>query len=403
MKTKVSVRNIVLVVLIFAIALIALRLAIAPGVPVQYAAVPTRDVLVSILANGRIAGSRVVPLSMVRGGIVETIKASEGATVEPGDTLLTVESSDERNVVQRQKTALDVARVNIEKLSGSDLQKAGQQLAQAQSQEENAGARLERLRSLLAQGAVAQQEVDNARKEYDIAVSQVSIAQNAIDALLTTEQRMLQLQITQARTALREAEIGLARSILRAPVRGKVVRIHINRGQLVTPGLQVVSILPADTTTHVELQVDESEITRVRVGQRALVSIPSQPESTFEATVGDIVPIIDASRGTATVKLTLAALRDNLLPDLTVSAQVIIDTILSAFVVEQRFVSFARSEASVFVLRRGKAYNQPVRVRDAGGGLFVIDEGLAAGDTVLSAPSLRNGEKVSLSKKKEQS
>lgn len=145
-----------------------------------------------------------------------------------------------------------------------------------------------------------------------------------------------------------------------------------------------------------ELQVDESEIARVRTGQRALVSLPSAPEIVHEALVRDIVPIIDAARGTATVQLSIGDQSARFFPDQTVSAQIVTDTIPGGIVLEQRFVSSGATPQSAMVLAKGRAVLREVTTRDAGGGKLLVLSGISAGDTVLFAATLKQGDKVQL-------
>jgi multidrug efflux pump subunit AcrA (membrane-fusion protein) len=383
-----------IVVVVVVVAAVLLWRNLSSGATAAFTVVQPSDVLQTVLANGRVAGNRVVPLSMQRSGVVARIPAREGTMVRMGDTLLVLENNDYLNDISRQRAAVELAQVQILKLGGSDLLQAREQRRQAQVTAEDAERRLKRLETLLAEGAVARQDVDAARKEYDLSISQLSISQSKEETLTSTEQRQLQLQYAQARSALVDAQIALSRSVLQAPEDGKVLRMHVNRGQLVTVGAVAASFLPADTTTHIEIQVDESEIGRIRAGQRAIVALPSAPESTFEATVRDIVPIVDATKGTATVQLSLTELRERLLPDQTVTAQIVIDTIRNALVLEQRFITFSGAKASVAVLRGGKAMLAPVAVARAGGAKFVVESGLSAGDTALFAATLNDGQRV---------
>jgi hypothetical protein len=86
-----------------------------------------------------------------------------------------------------------------------------------------------------------------------------------------------------------------------------------------------------------------------------------------------------------------------LLPDQTVTAEIVVDSIVNALPVEQRFLRFSTA-TTAFLLRKGAAHEVRVVAREAGAGTYVVDSGLVAGDTVLLAPKLAEGVKVRLSK-----
>lgn len=125
----------------------------------------------------------------------------------------------------------------------------------------------------------------------------------------------------QAKVQLSDAEITLSRTVLRAPEAGQVIKIDAKRGPLVLPGTTAIYFLPADTILHVEVQVDESDVGKIKSGQNALVT-PTGSDKRFDASVQNIVPLVDASRGTATVNLGVSGEDDAFLPDLSALSNV---------------------------------------------------------------------------------
>ena len=377
------------------VALVAIGALLRPKATlVEMAVIRPQQALKTILANGKIAGSRVVALSFQRAGLVARVVAREGSVLEAGDTIVVLDNQEERNAVLQRRNALETARLTLQKLGGTDSVQTEASLVQAQAAEEQAHATYQRLSTLLTQGAAAQADVDKSKNDLDVAVSRTRSASAALDALRTTGRALSQVQVSQAQAALDESLIALGRTVIRAPEDGRVVSRAVNGGESVLPGSLVVSYLPGDTTTHVEILVDEGEVAGVQAGQKALVGIPSMPSKAFDATVRDILPAIDASRGTATVQLTMDQPPDGLLPDQTVSAQIITGSIDNALIVEQRFITFAKSGDAVFALVGRKAVRRAVTVTDLGNGRFMANTGLNVGDTVVVAPGLKDGMRV---------
>jgi len=362
----------------------------------SYVVLEEKDALETVLANGRVAGRKITTLAFSKGGALARVMARDGMRVQRGDTLAMLDDRAERAVIAQRRSALSIAGDSREKLATTDAVQAREMFAQALRKEEEAKKHLERISTLYSSGGVSAAELESARQAHELAVSQTAVAKSNLDALATTQSRMLDAQTEQARALLTQAEIELAKCFLRAPEDGKVLELKASAGEFVAAGQTVCSFLPFDTTTHVELLVDENEVSSIRIGQRAVVGVYGDGNGSMEAVVRDILPVIDPARGTATVQLALAAPQPQLFPDQAVSAQIIIGAIPAALVVEQRFLKFTDSGARVFVLRRGRALETAVSVRDLGNGTFLAGSGLAAGDTLLLAPKLSNGDRVKL-------
>jgi HlyD family secretion protein len=382
--------------IVIALLLLALLFSPKKAVDAIYTIVQKRDALETVLGNGRIAGSRVMSLSFIASGIVKKIPVAEGANVRIGDTLVILDNSEQRNMIEQRKNAVVSARINLQKLATSDASQAQEQLKQAASRESLAKTNFERSKSLADSGAFTKADLDKARQDYEMAVSQRKITEEALALVGGKQRQLLQSQFDQASAVLREALLSLARTVLLAPENGRVVKLLVAAGETVSPGAPVLSFLESDTTTHVELLVDETEIGKIKVGQKALVSVASHPDQVYNGRVRDIVPLIDASRGTATVQLVLDTVLNNILPDQTVSAQIIVGSVPNAILIEQKYLGFSKDIASVFVVQKKRAVKKTVSVKDAGNGYFIVVSGLSAGDTIVSSPLLKNGERVKL-------
>jgi hypothetical protein len=110
--------------------------------------------------------------------------------------------------------------------------------------------------------------------------------------------------------------------------------------------------------------------------------------------VDRVAPIVDTQRGTFTVRLALSEARAELLPESSVSVQVVVGEVAGALLLEQRFLVVEDGASSVFVEDGGRTRRRAVSARDMGSGLFRIESGLAAGDRVLLPRGLKDGTRV---------
>ncbi|HEY5513940.1 MAG TPA: efflux RND transporter periplasmic adaptor subunit [Geomonas sp.] len=132
---------------------------------------------------------------------------------------------------------------------------------------------LGRNRQLLEQGIIAQSDLDVAQVAYDAA--QMGI-------------RGAQASIVQTRGALKQAETNLHYATIRSPVDGIVVSRNVDVGQTVAASFQTPTLFTIAqdlTKMEIDTSVDESDISRVKVGQPASFTVDAYPEQQFTGSV----------------------------------------------------------------------------------------------------------------------
>ena len=139
---------------------------------------------------------------------------------------------------------------------------------------------------------------------------------------------------------------------------------------------------------QLQIQVDERNLGKVALGQKALASADAYPDKRFAAVVSYINPGIDITRASDEVKLDVADPPAYLRQDMTVSVDIAVAQHDDAFVVPARSVRDALSDAPwAMGVRNGRAYKQPVHIGLRGDTLVEILDGLAQGDAVIPVSS----------------
>lgn len=111
-------------------------------------------------------------------------------------------------------------------------------------------------------------------------------------------------QLDQRQVGLRQAELQLARSRVRAPFTGRIADVRVVRGQHVAPGTELVTVVDLDPI-KVEVQVLESELRFLSEGRRASLSFNAYPGETFIGRVETINPVVDPEMSTGRVTVVL--------------------------------------------------------------------------------------------------
>ena len=362
--------------------------------PVPSITLTAQDAVETVLATGRIAGEKTIPLAFVRPGRIGEELIADGDRVVAGQVLLRQENAREETALARSKTALSVARLNLEKLKTVALRDQEQKVRQARANAAYAEDFLKRQTELFKEKTITTLQFEQARRDRELADAALIAAEGQLKALAGEERTLAELQVAQAENDLRQAEIDLRDTMLRAPLGGQVVEHLAHKGEFVQAGQRVVTFIPATPRTYVEVQVDELNLGKLRPGQKASVTSPAFPGKSYPAAVERIGSIVDSQRGTFTVRIMLDTLEPELLPESSVSVQAVVGEARGVLILEQRFIVREGRAAFVFTPEGGRAKRKAVVVRDLGNGLFGVDAGLKVGEAVLLPRGLKDGAKV---------
>ena len=171
---------------------------------------------------------------------------------------------------------------------------------------------LNRNRELLEQGIISQSDLDVARTAYETALAGVQGAQAVV---------------MQTRGALKQAETNLNYATIRSPVDGTVVSRNVDVGQTVAASFQTPTLFTIAqdlTKMQIETSVDESDISRLQVGQVASFTVDAYPERQFEGAVVQIrnAPVVTQNVVTYVVVIGVGNKEMELKPGMTANVSV---------------------------------------------------------------------------------
>ncbi len=402
----------------------------SPGVIVTAEAVKSRDLQAIVSASGKIQAKRFVNMSAVQMGRVTRLAVEEGDRVKAGQFLLQIDPNILRGSVQRGEAAVAGAR--------SGLEQARVGVATAEANLSLARDQVKRQRELWKEGLTTREALDQAESLLQVRETELEARQSEVQS----REHMIQ----QETASLSTSRYNLDQVTLSAPFDGIVTRRNIEEGENVVvgtmnnAGTQLLTV--ADMSVIVaEVEVVETEIPTVKLGQPAKVTIDAMPGQTFTGKVTEIgnSPLqttaqTQAGQQATNFKVTvqidgqIAEAR----PGFTCSAEITTATRTQALSVPiqamavrdlvydkqgnivrppkddkkkrastpEPTVSAAELEPGqtrketegVFVLRDGAAVFIPVKTGIAGDKYFEVLSGLKAGDEVITGPfnSVRN-------------
>ncbi len=360
------------------------------GKPVAAYEVARSDLVQSVVASGRIVTPQRVAVGAVTTGRVTRIPVSEGQSVKRGDVLIELEDFDERAAVEQARAAVAQAEAKIRQLRELGLPAAQQSLVQAEAQAIQARRQYERSRELKEKGFVSQAALDDARRNLDVAESQLRAARLQVRSQgpAGSESAMAQTALAQVQANLGVAQARLDETVIRAPVDGILIGRAVEPGNVVQPGRELMALAPAGET-QIVVQIDEKQLSQLRLGQKALASADAFPRERFEAEVVYINPGIDPQRGSVAVKLRVPKPPDYLRQDMTVSVDIEVARREAAIVVPADAVHDAGGAGPwALVIDGGRAERREVSLGLRGDGRVEVTGGLARGERVVPASNL---------------
>ena len=215
-------------------------------------------------------------------GRLKSVKYAEGQFVRPGEVIAELENSDYWAATEFAKAEVESRRASLAKLiSGARRQE--RELARADLEEKKAIADkqlsdLERQQQLYKGGIVSKETLSRfvqdaavAQAQYDSAMQKFSLIQ---DNPREEDRRIAEAELRMAEAKYEEAKADYRKTFIQSPIGGTVLRVHHRAGESISNS----SMMPDPVVTigdnkilHVRVEVDESDITRVTVGNRAYV------------------------------------------------------------------------------------------------------------------------------------
>jgi HlyD family secretion protein len=320
----------------------------------QTARVTRGQLVARVSATGTLNAVVTVQVGSQVSGQIKELYADFNSQVTKGQVIARIDPAIFQAQVDEAQAQVLAARATVLSQQAmvaktrADLanEQAGVAVAQAQTAKAQVavvdGQRtLDRQRQLLQRQLIAQADVDAAQVASDSDVAQhtaTASQEKAQAALVQSGEAQLKVaaaqlqstaaQVGQYEAALRQAQLNLDHSIIRAPVDGVVIARNVDVGQTVAASLQAPTLflIAQDLTKmQVDTSIDESDVERVRLAQPVTFTVGSMSGRTFSGQVAQVrkAPQVLQNVVTYDVVVSAANLELKLLPGMTANVQII--------------------------------------------------------------------------------
>lgn len=433
MNRKKLLIGLLVVAALGAIAYANLRFKKETGPEITVEKIEQRDLQAVVSASGKIQPKRSVNISAETMGKVVGLSVNEGDTVSQGQFLLQIDPRNLQTAVNAREASLAAARSALEE-TRKTLDNTRLNLKTSQDN-------LRRQTDLFKAGLTTREVFE--RTQDDVKAREADVAR-VLQSITTQETRLKNDEAN-----LETARYDLNKVRIVSPIAGIVTKRNIEEGETVVVGTMnnagTVLLTVADMSViEAEVEVDETDIPTVTIGQIATIKIDAFPDRSFTGKVTEVgnSPITTAGQATRATNFKVVVQLEGTVPDvrpgftctaeittatrqravsvpiqattvreviLDAGGQIVRETVDPAQTSRPRATGpkelkpgQTRKELEgVFIIKDGRAVFTPVKVGIGGDKYFEVLNGLTAGDEVITGPfasvrGLKDGDPVRL-------
>lgn len=406
-------------------------------IAVQSGKAVSQDLAQTVSANGEVKPKKYVNVSSNMMGRIVRMPVKEGDRVRDGDLLVQLESIQSEADVRAAEASLDSAQAEVEGMSAS-IRSAEAAVASAKADITRSEAdllrtkqNLDRYDQMRKEGLISNDAYEKAKADYDIAVASLNSARarlaqaEAQSAQVLKQHDSTVTHIAQQRAGLTRARDQFSKTTIRSPLDGIITYLPVNEGEIAIVGVQnqagtVLMTIADMSVITAEVQVDETDIVNVKIGQEARIKVDALGDKQLMGHVSEVgnsaltrsgaTTTTSAAGGSQEAKdfkvvITLDNPPPQLRPGLSCTATIVTATRQHILTVPIQALTIREFDADadaikadptknkkkiekegVFTLKNGIALFRPVKTGITGTTDIEILEGLSENDDVVTGP-----------------
>lgn len=384
-KRRKHLYLIFILILIIVVGFLYIKGILKPAVQVEVVTVTQiypSQTFTLLNASGYVVAQRKAAVASKVTGRLVSLSVEEGSRVKAGQVIARLENDDVIALRDQAEANLNAARHNLE---------------QAKAELRDATLSFNRNKDLFAEGYVSQTDYDALEARYNKALAAVAAAEATIKA---------------GAAALKNANVAIEYTLIRAPFDAVVLTKNADIGDIVTPigaaaeaKAAVVTIADMNSL-QVEVDVSESNINQVKVGQPCEIQLDALPDSRFRGAVHMIVPTADRTKATVMVKVRFIDNDSRILPEMSAKVALLSRETKD----EERKLLTALSKDAVitrngknfiFLIKDDRVIKTPIIIGKQLGDMTEVISGVKAGDRVVLKPldKIKDGSRIKIPEK----
>ncbi len=290
----------------------------------------TESISESVYASGVVKSKNQYQVYATVNGLIKDILVTEGDIIKKGQPIIGITNTASKLNAENAKLAADFSDLNANTDKLNELKST---IDFAYSKMKNDSNLLVRQNNLWTNKVGSQNDLDQRELAYKNSKSAYESALLRYNSL----QKQLQFEALKSKMNLQISNTIEEDYLIKSETDGKIYSIFKEPGEMVTVQSPVALIGDANEFL-LELQVDEYDITKIKIGQKILVSLDSYKGKTFEARVSKINPSMNERSRSFTIDAKFITKPQLLFPNLTAESNIVIQTKENALTIPRNYL-----------------------------------------------------------------
>ena len=361
----------------------------------EFKSVTRQDVHQKVLATGTVTlkTGAEVKIGARISGQVKSLLVKIGDFIRAGEKVAIIEHEDLISRVARVQADLDAEEAKLNKILAEgplETNKAKAQLEELNVQLKLGKKTLERNLELSKKGFIADSSVDQAEERLEVLKAKINLANQEIKlkgSQLENDSRLAQAMVDRARANLEVEDIQLSYATITAPIDGIVAFISTQEGETVVSSMSAPTFVNLIDLRKLEVTVfvDETDIGRIKVGQKSLFTVDTYSEKFFKGKVREIRPKAVIKDNVVNYEVILDIQKKNiskLRPEMTANVVVTTGTRKNVLTIPKSAVKRKGKKTFTVMQVDGKLVDKSIELGWRDDKVIEVISGLAEGDQV---------------------
>lgn len=289
-----------------------------------------QDISESVYASGIIKSKDQYQIMATVTGLISNVSIHAGDSVKAGEEILTISNLPSELLKENAELA---AQYNDLRANQGKLDDLKLNLDFSKTKMQNDSALYFRQKNLWEQQIGSKVEFE--QKELTYKNSKTNY-QSAI-LKYTDFKRQLEFNSEQAKNNLKINAKQASDFVIKSEINGILYELNKEKGELISPQ-SILGVVGSASEFLMELQVDESDILKVQLNQKVLLSIESSKDVVYEGTVSKINPYLNDKTKTFTIEATFLTKPNRVYPNTTLEANIVVNSKKNALLIPRAFL-----------------------------------------------------------------
>jgi len=326
-------------------------------------------------------------------GLVEKMFIDIGDYVKKGQLIAIIDQREIKKNIQKLKYQLQKARnklEQVEKVYPARIKEAEKNLQSAKAEYEFALWKFNKEKKLLKEEFTTKESYELAQKELKTKEARLKAASQTLERLkleYQTELKIAKDDIKVWEKELEREKIRLSYTEIYSPIDGIVANVVAREGETLVAGLQaaeLVTILKPDKL-EIQIFVDETDIGKIKPGQKVIYSVDAYPDKTFTGKITKIYPEPVVKQNIVYYLAIVPVKKEYarfLRPEMTVYTKIIAGEKDNAIIIPNSAIRFEEGKQFVYVIKNGKPVKRFIKTGWIDENYTEVLEGLKEGEVI---------------------